>query len=107
MDCVATRATGLDRKMIRAILTGKKVKVSTLARVVSGPIASTEGGGLRANGGGMAEWPEERQVSASGHNHQQLSFKSATLRASGPETWVNTMYRLIRVILLGRTVSRL
>jgi hypothetical protein len=30
----ATRETGLDRKTIRAILQGKKVKVSTLAKVV-------------------------------------------------------------------------
>ena len=31
-----TRATGLDRKTIRAILNGKKVKASTLAKVVMG-----------------------------------------------------------------------
>jgi hypothetical protein len=32
----ATKQTGLDRKTIRAILNGKKVKASTLAKVVSG-----------------------------------------------------------------------
>lgn len=31
-----TRHTGLDRKTIRAILNGKKVKASTLAKVVNG-----------------------------------------------------------------------
>lgn len=31
-----TRRTGLDRKTIRGILNGKKVKVSTLAKVVTG-----------------------------------------------------------------------
>jgi hypothetical protein len=31
-----TKHTGLDRKTIRAVLSGKKVKVSTLAKVVSG-----------------------------------------------------------------------
>jgi hypothetical protein len=31
-----TRETGLDRKTIRAILNGKKVKASTLAKVVMG-----------------------------------------------------------------------
>jgi len=31
-----TRRTGLDRKTIRAILTGKKVKISTLTKVVVG-----------------------------------------------------------------------
>jgi uncharacterized protein (UPF0335 family) len=30
-----TRATGLDRKTIRAILNGKKVKASTLAKVLA------------------------------------------------------------------------
>ena len=32
----ATKETGLDRKTIRAILNGKKVKASTLAKVVRG-----------------------------------------------------------------------
>jgi predicted transcriptional regulator len=31
-----TKETGLDRKTIRAILNGKKVKASTLAKVVIG-----------------------------------------------------------------------
>ena len=31
-----TKETGLDRKTIRAVLSGKKVKVSTLAKVVNG-----------------------------------------------------------------------
>jgi len=31
-----TKQTGLDRKTIRAILKGKKVKASTLAKVVMG-----------------------------------------------------------------------
>jgi len=31
-----TKETGLDRKTIRAILNGKKVKASTLAKVVMG-----------------------------------------------------------------------
>lgn len=31
-----TKATGLDRKTIRGILNGKKVKASTLAKVVAG-----------------------------------------------------------------------
>jgi hypothetical protein len=31
-----TKETGLDRKTIRGILNGKKVKASTLAKVVSG-----------------------------------------------------------------------
>lgn len=31
-----TKETGLDRKTIRAVLTGEKVKVSTLAKVVNG-----------------------------------------------------------------------
>jgi predicted transcriptional regulator len=31
-----TKKTGLDRKTIRAILKGKKVKASTLAKVVNG-----------------------------------------------------------------------
>jgi hypothetical protein len=31
-----TKQTGLDRKTIRAILTGKKVKVSTLAKIALG-----------------------------------------------------------------------
>lgn len=31
-----TKETGLDRKTIRAILNGKKVKISTLAKVVMG-----------------------------------------------------------------------
>jgi hypothetical protein len=31
-----TKKTGLDRKTIRAILNGKKVKASTLAKVVMG-----------------------------------------------------------------------
>src|SRR5580692_1655900 len=32
----ATKLTGLDRKTIRAVLNGKKVKVSTLAKIVAG-----------------------------------------------------------------------
>jgi hypothetical protein len=31
-----TKETGLDRKTIRAVLSGRKVKVSTLAKVVNG-----------------------------------------------------------------------
>jgi hypothetical protein len=31
-----TKETGLDRKTIRAVLNGKKVKTSTLAKVVMG-----------------------------------------------------------------------
>jgi predicted transcriptional regulator len=39
-----TRETGLDRKTIRAILNGKKMKISTLAKVVIG-LRSQEGTG--------------------------------------------------------------
>lgn len=31
-----TKQTGLDRKTVRAVLSGKRVKVSTLAKIVTG-----------------------------------------------------------------------
>ena len=31
-----TKGTGLDRKTVRAVLKGKKVKISTLAKIVAG-----------------------------------------------------------------------
>jgi predicted transcriptional regulator len=39
---IALKETGLDRKTIRGILHGKKVRVSTLAKVVMG-LRSQEG----------------------------------------------------------------
>ncbi len=72
-----TKETGLDRKTIRAVLTGEKVKVSTLAKVVNGLQSQWQRPvGLRFPGGRKsppivswgesrhAKWPVSRRISS-------------------------------------------